>query len=184
MSLQIFYNRKSVIYTHIVLANGAGERRGAAAGVEVAAGVGAGAGDVDEWSRAGWGSCWVSLLVNMNECCLHVACQFHHLPPPLSLALPLQRKSLWIDYNFIYDYSFYLLLSAVAVAGSARECCNPAATISMALNLFWAEHKVTFPRQFYYGEQLNWYWHCAYCANNAQCHAPRLSRLPCNSKRF
>lgn len=101
-------------------------------------------------------------------------------PPPLqhSPLSPLhraQRKSLWIDYNFIYDYSFYLLLYADtgAEAGAARECCNPAATISMALNLFWAEHKVTFPRQFHYGSQLNWYWHYAYCANNAQCHAPR-----------
>lgn len=73
------------------------KRCGVAAGVEVEARVGVGAGDVDECSRVGRGSCWLSLLVNMNECCLHVACQFHHLPrSPVSLSLSLrsQRKSL------------------------------------------------------------------------------------------
>lgn len=107
------------------------KRCGVAAGVEVEARVGVGAGDVDECSRAGRGSCWVSLLVNMNECCLHVACQFHHLPrSPLSLYV---RRENPYELTTIL-YSFYLLLPAVA--GSARECCNPAATISMALNLF------------------------------------------------
>lgn len=98
------------------------KRCGVAAGVEVEAGVGVGAGDVDECSRAGRGSCWVSLLVNMNECCLHVACQFHHLPrSPLSLYVRRENPYELTTILFMITRSicFSLLSLSLALLGNA-----------------------------------------------------------------